>query len=67
MIDLEKAVKDAGGYAKVAKLIGTTKQVVWSWVNVYKRVPAKRTMAFEKAVGQPRHLIRPDIYPADRE
>lgn len=66
-MNLEKAVKDAGGYSRVASKIGTTKQTVWSWVNILKRIPAKRVLEFSAAVNIPRSKIRPDIYPPELE
>ena len=73
MCNLKQAVEKAGGYSSLAvKLTAlgdepVSKQVVWSWVNVLERIPAERVMAFEEATGIPRHKIRPDIYPEDRE
>jgi DNA-binding transcriptional regulator YdaS (Cro superfamily) len=64
---LKKAVDKAGGVSKVAEKMDTTKQVIWSWIHVLKRVPAERVSAFEEVVNQPRHLIRPDLYPISRE
>ncbi len=80
MKNLKQAVLDAGGYSTVAKKMTeinveksgkggerVTKQVIWSWVHVLGRVPAERVMEFEEATGNPRSLIRPDIYPSNRE
>lgn len=66
-LHLKQMIQNAGGYSSVAKKLGETKQVVWSWVNVLHRVPAERVMELEAAIGVPRHLIRPDIYPKNRE
>ena len=66
-LDLKAAVKKAGGYTVVALKIGATKQMIWSWVNVLKRIPAEHVMAMEQAINVPRHMIRPDIYPKERE
>lgn len=66
-IDLKQMIQNAGGYSSVAKRMGLTKQVVWSWANVLHRVPAEQVMDLEAAIGIPRHLIRPDIYPKNRE
>lgn len=66
-LDLKKAILDAGGYSAVARKIGETKQVIWSWVNVLGRVPAEKVMELEEALGIPRSEIRPDIYPQNRE
>lgn len=65
--ELMQLVKNAGGYANVGTKMGTTKQVVWSWVNVLERIPAKWVTPFAELVKRPRHEIRPDIYPRDRE
>ena len=66
-IDLKEAVTGAGGYSKVAVKVGTTKQNVWQWVNVLKRIPPKWVNKFSDATNIPRHLIRPDLFPVERE
>jgi DNA-binding transcriptional regulator YdaS (Cro superfamily) len=38
---------------------------VWKWLNSSKRLPAEHVLAVEAATGISRHLLRPDIYPAD--
>jgi DNA-binding transcriptional regulator YdaS (Cro superfamily) len=34
-------------------------------VRMWHKVPALRVLAVERAIGRPRHLIRPDIYPKE--
>jgi len=38
---------------------------VWKWVQSGKRLPAEHVLVVEHATGISRHLLRPDIYPAD--
>lgn len=65
--DLRRAIVDAGGYSKVGRQLGVTKQRIWSWANTLGRVPAEKVMDLEAAIGVPRSLIRPDLYPPERE
>lgn len=65
--DLKKSILDAGGYTAVADMLGTTKQVVWSWANVLDEVPPKWVNSLSDVLDIPRHVIRPDIYPRNRE
>jgi DNA-binding transcriptional regulator YdaS (Cro superfamily) len=67
---LEKAVQIAGGQSALARRIcaagGYAKQChIWAWLNRNKKVPASQVLKIEKAVGIPRHELRPDIYPRD--
>lgn len=66
-INLKKLIKDAGGPKAVADKLGTTKQIVSSWVNVTGKVPPKWVNALSDVTGVPRHLIRPDIFPRSKE
>lgn len=34
-----------------------------SAVRLWKRVPSKHVLSVEQAIGRPRRLIRPDLYP----
>jgi DNA-binding transcriptional regulator YdaS (Cro superfamily) len=61
-VDLKKIIVDAGGYSKVAKKLGTTKQVVWSWANVLGKIPSKWAIRFSDIVGIPESELRPDVY-----
>lgn len=62
---LAQAKKAVGGNTGLARAIGAgiTSQAVSQW----KQVPAERVIAVEKATGVRRSLLRPDLYPADRE
>jgi DNA-binding transcriptional regulator YdaS (Cro superfamily) len=66
-IDLKKCVQDAGGYQKLGEELGVTKQLVWSWVNVAKQIPATWVTQFSDITGIPRYKIRPDVFPKSRE
>ncbi|WP_072866490.1 transcriptional regulator [Devosia limi] len=58
---LEAAIKAVGTAQKFAEKIGVTPQAVSQW----RRVPALRVLAVEKASGVSRHDLRPDIYPRE--
>lgn len=45
----------------IALQCGISPRAVRSW----KRVPPLRVIAVEKAIGRPRHLIRPDLHPTN--
>lgn len=60
---LQKAIKGCGGYAAVARLFETSRQVVWNWAH--KRVPAERVLKLEEVTGVSRHTLRPDLYPPE--
>jgi hypothetical protein len=59
----QAAVERAGGCVKVGNALGLTRQAVFLW----KQVPAPHVLKVEALSGIPRHLLRPDLYPADRE
>lgn len=55
----DRAVKAAGGAAKLSRAIEVTRSAVSQW----RRVPAERVLKVEEVTGVPRHELRPDIYP----
>jgi len=56
---LQRAIKSAGGYTALAKLIGVSRPAVARWIVV----PPLRVLAVEQASGVPRRELRPDLYP----
>ncbi len=38
-------------------------QITPSAVRLWKQVPGKHVISVEQAIGRPRRLIRPDLYP----
>lgn len=60
---LKRAVKNAGGQATFARLIGVTAQAVSQW----DEVPPLRVLAVERVSGVSRHDLRPDLYPVEAE
>ena len=60
---LKKILKDIGGPRALSRKLSISHQSICKW----ERVPAERVMAVEAATGIPRSVIRPDIYPPDRE
>lgn len=59
----DEAIKRAGGPSAVAREFGISPQAVGQW----ERIPAERVLVLERLSGVPRHLLRPDIYPAPAE
>jgi len=60
---LERAVKNVGGQAEFARLIGITAQAVSQW----DVVPPLRVLVVERVSGVSRSELRPDLYPAKEE
>lgn len=60
---LSRAIKSAGGLAKLAEPLGISMQAVSQW----DEVPALRVLAVERLSGVPRHELRPDLYPEPAE
>jgi DNA-binding transcriptional regulator YdaS (Cro superfamily) len=60
---LEKIRTNRGIAALIARELQITAQSVSDW----KRVPAERVLAVEKATGIPRWELRPDLYPREDE
>lgn len=65
---IERAVKIAGGYTALAKLLGLFPGTVHHWLWRNQQVSATYALAVEKAVdGQvTRHQLRPDLYPEEK-
>lgn len=63
---LLKAIKIAGGQAKLARLIGVSQGRMQNWVTRDQTAPAaEKVIDIEKATGVSRHELRPDIYPKE--
>lgn len=62
---LTAAVASAGSQAAMGRLLGVSQPTVWKWLQSTKRLPAEHCLAVETATGVSKHLLRPDIYPAD--
>lgn len=52
-----------GAYGLAKALNGVSYQAVQKW----RKVPAERVHDVERVSGVPRHLLRPDLYPIERE
>jgi len=55
--------RERGTAARLARELGISRPAVWRW----KRVPAEYVMPLETLLKIPRHRIRPDLYPRNRE
>lgn len=62
---LMAAVDRAGSQSALARAVGCSSTAVWKWVQSTKRMPAEFVLRAEAATGVSRHLLRPDLYPAD--
>lgn len=58
---LQKAIDATGSGKALAYRIGVTPQALSQW----RRVPARRVLAVERASGVPRQALRPDLYPQE--
>ena len=63
---LERAAKNVGGPAHLAKLLSVSRQLVYYWLKT--EVPLKRCADVERVSGVPREQLRPDHFrrPTDR-
>jgi DNA-binding transcriptional regulator YdaS (Cro superfamily) len=59
----KQAIKQAGGGAALALKLRLKRQAIYQW----QRVPPQHVQKVEEITGIPRHRLRPDLYPADRE
>lgn len=59
---LQAAIDKAGGKGRLMRAIGLTPGAINYW---RKGVPIERVLEVEKATGVPRHILRPDYYPAE--
>jgi Putative antitoxin of bacterial toxin-antitoxin system, YdaS/YdaT len=55
---LQRVLKTVGSRYQLAKMLGLTPPAIYKW----KRIPADRIIAIEKATGIDRSKIRPDLY-----
>lgn len=62
---LQAAVARAGSQSALARICSVSQTAVWKWLQSSKRLPAEYCLAVEAATGVSKHLLRPDIYPAD--
>jgi len=49
----------------MAQVFEVSQPTVWRWLNQYQQLPAEHVLRAEQLTGISRHLLRPDIYPAD--
>ena len=65
---LKAAVAIGGGQKRVAEALGISQAAVSQWM-LRGRLPVERVLQLERLTGGkvPRGLLRPDIYPEDRQ
>jgi DNA-binding transcriptional regulator YdaS (Cro superfamily) len=64
-IALESALQQAGSQSALARLCGVSQPAVSKWIQARKHLPAEHVLTVERATGVSRHLLRPDLYPAE--
>lgn len=65
---LREACLIAGGQKPLADRIGTTQSMVWYWLTRSKKgVPGEFVLRIERETGVSRHVLRPDLYPAQEQ
>ncbi|RDE04672.1 transcriptional regulator [Sphingomonas aracearum] len=62
---LQASVMRVGSQSAFARLCGVSQTAVWKWLQSGKRLPAEHVLIVEREAGVSRHLLRPDIYPAE--
>lgn len=60
---LKRIRRQHGMSARIARELGINPSAVSQWTEV----PYNRVLDVERITGIPRHVLRPDIYPPDRE
>lgn len=58
--DIIRAIEAKGGYAEVARLLGTKRQYIHRWANT--QCPPRHVCRLAKVLGLPKSKIRPDIF-----
>ena len=66
MTGIEKAVKIAGNANKLAKLLGTDRQLIDYWISKGEPSP-DYCIAIQRHIGVPLHELRPKTYPPETE
>lgn len=57
---IAKAIATVGSAVNLGKLLGISSQAIGQW----KKIPAERVVAVERATGISRFELRPDLYAA---
>ena len=57
------AIEKGGGITAFAEALGVKHPSIHNW----RRIPSERVLQVEKITGIPRHLLRPDLYPAEED
>jgi DNA-binding transcriptional regulator YdaS (Cro superfamily) len=60
-MEIDELIELAGGTAKLGKVAGVDRTTVNYWKAV-NRVPVKRALKINAALGIPLHEIRPDVW-----
>lgn len=59
-----QAIRQAGNKEILAKLIGETPGEISRYAANLRRTPVRLAMRLDVEMGVPRHLTRPDLFPA---
>lgn len=60
------AIQAAGGQSELARRVKLTRGAIHRW-KLRGKIPAERVLAVEYSTGVSRCLLRPDLYPAERQ
>jgi DNA-binding transcriptional regulator YdaS (Cro superfamily) len=69
---IDQAMTAAGSGPKLGELLGVTGRAVYKWRAAWaagrvNAIPAERAIQIERAVGVPRHRLRPDLWDSPSE
>jgi TorA maturation chaperone TorD len=62
-LGLQEAIRAAGGIGALARALGISQPSVSNW----QRIPAERVLAVEALTGVSRSVLRPDLYPLEKD
>lgn len=62
---LALAVRRAGSQSAFARIIGRSQPTVYEWLRGNRPLPAEHVLTVERETGVSKHLLRPDLYPAE--
>jgi len=65
---LEQILEAVGSQAALARMLGVRQSNVWNWINREnsRGIPPQFVIKIEMETGIPRHEIRPDVFPDEK-